>query len=30
MKRFINDLDSEIAYPVCRTIQLQKPAEVPF
>ena len=30
MKRFINDLDSEISYPVCRTIQLQKPAEVPF
>jgi hypothetical protein len=30
MKRFINDLDSEISYPVCRAIQLQNKPEVPF
>ena len=30
MKKFVNDLDSEISYPVCRTIQLQNKPEVPF
>ena len=30
IKRFMNDLDSEIAYSVCRTIQLQNKPEVPF
>ena len=30
IKRFTNDLDSEISYSVGRVIQLQKPSEVPF
>ena len=30
MKTFINDIDSEIRYPVARTIQLISPPSVPF
>ena len=30
MKTFYNDLDSEVRYPVARTIQLIQSAEVPF
>ena len=29
-KKFVNDLDSEIHYPVARTIQFVKEAPIPF
>ena len=30
MKKFVNDFESEVYYPVGRVIQLFKSAEVPF
>jgi|TARA_Y100000361_G_scaffold117043_1_gene108088 hypothetical protein len=30
IKKFINDLDSDVSYPVARVIQLQKSKDVPF